>query len=213
MTTSSPATSSEKSRSAYFRRSMYTTVLSRRSNSGPVITKRVGKHPRRSVMRTGFLRLSVRLAARQRRKRPTAGPEGRGVKAKATAQSEVARCRPFARGLISRYAAMYGDADLPKGNRKPVPTWAGSKYFGKVILIGTPNEGSAWSLDSLLNGFDREFAHRSPVCQVHVRFRFHIPSAYQLLPGPKPCGPLTIGWSRSAIRPRFGQNTVGTRYQ
>jgi len=28
-------------------------------------------------------------------------------------------------GLISRYAAMYGDADLPTGNRKPQPTWAG----------------------------------------------------------------------------------------
>src|SRR6266404_6427615 len=52
-------------------------------------------------------------------------------------------------GIIIRYAAMYGDADLPLGSRKPVPTWAGAKFFDKIILMGTPNEGSALSLSSL----------------------------------------------------------------
>ncbi|MEQ1923439.1 MAG: hypothetical protein ABL952_13115, partial [Pyrinomonadaceae bacterium] len=56
-------------------------------------------------------------------------------------------------GIISRYAAMYGDADLPIGNRKAVPTWAGAKLFDKIILLGTPNEGAAGALGSLLNGY------------------------------------------------------------
>ena len=54
-------------------------------------------------------------------------------------------------GLIARYAAMYGSADLPAG--KPRPTWAGAKNFSKVFLLGTPNEGSPQSLDALINGF------------------------------------------------------------
>ena len=38
-------------------------------------------------------------------------------------------------GLIVRYAAMYGRADLPKG--KPRPTWIGTRYFNKVFFFGT----------------------------------------------------------------------------
>jgi hypothetical protein len=53
-------------------------------------------------------------------------------------------------GLITRYAMMYGKADLPKGN--PVPNWSGENYFNKVFLFGTPNEGSAGALKTLLNG-------------------------------------------------------------
>lgn len=53
-------------------------------------------------------------------------------------------------GLVARYAMMYGKADLPDG--KPVPNWEGEKYFSKVFLFGTPNEGSAGALKTLLNG-------------------------------------------------------------
>ena len=89
-------------------------------------------------------------------------------------------------GIISRYAAMYGDAELPTGDRKAVPTWAGAKLFDKVILLGTPNGGSTNSLGSLLNGhmigglrIDLPFIQDSSKFTV-----FTIPSAYQLLPAP-----------------------------
>ena len=86
-------------------------------------------------------------------------------------------------GLISRYAAMYGTADLPKTG-KPRPTWAGSKNFSKVFLLGTPNEGSAESLDALINGFSYVGGGLNlPFVQNVSKFdTFTIPSIYQLLP-------------------------------
>ncbi len=85
-------------------------------------------------------------------------------------------------GLIARYAAMYGNADLPAG--KPRPTWAGSKNFSKVFLLGTPNEGSAQSLDALINGFSYIGGGLNlPFVQDISKFdTFTIPSLYQLLP-------------------------------
>lgn len=53
-------------------------------------------------------------------------------------------------GLIARYAAMYGKADLPQG--KPQPTWAGERYFNKIFLFGVPNEGSTGALQTLFEG-------------------------------------------------------------
>ena len=89
-------------------------------------------------------------------------------------------------GIISRYAAMYGDADLPAHNAKPQPTWAGSRYFNKVILLGTPNEGSTLSLDLFVNGFTiGGFKIDLPFLQDVSKFAtFTIPAAYQLLPAP-----------------------------
>ena len=43
-------------------------------------------------------------------------------------------------GLISRYAAMYGSADLP---RKAASDLGRLETFHKIFLLGTPNEGSA----------------------------------------------------------------------
>jgi pimeloyl-ACP methyl ester carboxylesterase len=86
-------------------------------------------------------------------------------------------------GLIARYAAMYGNADLPAG--PPQPTWAGAKHFDKIFLLGTPNEGSISALSSLLNGFSYVGATgiNLPFIQDITRFDvFTIPSAYQLLP-------------------------------
>lgn len=56
-------------------------------------------------------------------------------------------------GLIARYAAMYGDQDLPAGNAVPKPNWGGEKHFNKIFLFGVPNEGSMLSLRRLLRGF------------------------------------------------------------
>lgn len=85
-------------------------------------------------------------------------------------------------GLIARYAAMYGSADLPAG--APQPNWAGAKNFDKIFLLGTPNEGSIMSLNALLNGFSYIGGGLNlPFIQDISRFdAFTIPSIYQLLP-------------------------------
>ncbi|MDQ3800813.1 MAG: hypothetical protein M3384_15300 [Acidobacteriota bacterium] len=87
-------------------------------------------------------------------------------------------------GLIARYAAMYGNADLPAGRRKPVPNWSGARHFNKIFLIGTPNEGSLPSLNSLINGFSFLGGGLNlPFVQNLTRFDiFTIPTVYQLLP-------------------------------
>ena len=89
-------------------------------------------------------------------------------------------------GIISRYAAMYGDADLPTGVRKAQPTWAGAKHFEKIVLLGTPSEGSALALSSLVDGFAIGGININlPWVQNLDKFDlFTIPSAYQLLPAP-----------------------------
>lgn len=88
-------------------------------------------------------------------------------------------------GLLSRYAAMYGDADLPRG--KPRPTWAGARHLDKIFLLGTPNEGSVQALETLLNGFSYFGGGLNiPFIQNLSRFdTFTIPSIYQLLPHDK----------------------------
>lgn len=89
-------------------------------------------------------------------------------------------------GIISRYAVMYGNADLPANGKKLTPTWVGAKHFDKVILLGTPNEGSANSLSALLNGYTIGGLRIDlPFLEDTSRFTvFTIPSAYQLLPAP-----------------------------
>ena len=89
-------------------------------------------------------------------------------------------------GIISRYAAMYGNADLPADTRQIKPTWIGSKHFNKVVLMGTPNEGSVLSLSSLTNGFSVGGIRLDlPFLEDTSKFTvFTIPSAYQLLPAP-----------------------------
>jgi pimeloyl-ACP methyl ester carboxylesterase len=89
-------------------------------------------------------------------------------------------------GIICRYAAMYGDADLRDGDGKAEPTWAGAKHFDKVILLGTPNEGSANSLNALVNGLSiGNIRIDLPFVQDSSKFTaFTIPAVYQLLPAP-----------------------------
>lgn len=53
-------------------------------------------------------------------------------------------------GLVARYAVMYGKEDLPAG--RPAPNWSGEKYFSKIFMFGTPNEGSATALETILKG-------------------------------------------------------------
>jgi pimeloyl-ACP methyl ester carboxylesterase len=89
-------------------------------------------------------------------------------------------------GFVARYAAMYGDADLPAGAGAIKPTWAGAADLNRVIVLGTPNEGSVLSLGSLLNGFAvGGIQINLPFVQNPSKFDiFTLPSAYQLLPAP-----------------------------
>src|SRR5687767_8674260 len=53
-------------------------------------------------------------------------------------------------GLIARYAAMYGDVEIPPGD--PIATWAGAKHLDKIFMLGTPNDGSILALRANLGG-------------------------------------------------------------
>jgi pimeloyl-ACP methyl ester carboxylesterase len=84
-------------------------------------------------------------------------------------------------GLIARYAAMYGDADIPTGPMQP--NWAGAKQFDKVFLLGTPNDGSILALKALIQGQTIATTIPLPIFQSFTRFdAFTIPSIFQLLP-------------------------------
>lgn len=88
-------------------------------------------------------------------------------------------------GIIARYAARYGDADLPSGAAKPRLTWAGATDINKIFLVGTPNEGAISSLNSFVNGLGLLSASKLnlPFIQDLSKFDvFTIPAAYQLLP-------------------------------
>lgn len=89
-------------------------------------------------------------------------------------------------GLVARYAAMYGEADLVPVGRKPVPTWPGAKVFDRIVLLGTPNEGSPLALGAFVNGFSLGPININlPFVQNVSKFDvFTIPSAYELLPAP-----------------------------
>lgn len=86
-------------------------------------------------------------------------------------------------GLITRYALMYGTADINSGKLRP--DWAGAGYFNTIMLVATPNGGSLPALDSLINGFSLFGSGKInlPFVQNLSKFDlFSIPSIYQLLP-------------------------------
>ena len=84
-------------------------------------------------------------------------------------------------GLIARYAAMYGDADIPAGAIQP--SWAGAKDLDKIFLLGTPNDGSILALRALLQGQTISNTLPIPILQTFTRFdAFTIPSIFQMLP-------------------------------
>ena len=85
-------------------------------------------------------------------------------------------------GLIARYAAMYGAADLPVEGAL-VPTWAGAVHINKLMMFGTPNEGSFSAFDALLNGQPVIANRKLPlVDDFRAEDVMTIPSVYQLLP-------------------------------
>ncbi len=87
-------------------------------------------------------------------------------------------------GLIARYFAMYGDADV-LGARPPRPDWRGAQSVGRLVLFGTPNAGSMDALRSLIYGYSITEANKPRVNLFKSLGRvtiFTAPSVYQLLP-------------------------------
>ncbi|HEY0100022.1 MAG TPA: hypothetical protein VGB76_13820 [Pyrinomonadaceae bacterium] len=93
-------------------------------------------------------------------------------------------------GLVARYAAMYGDADLPAGDAPgaPQPTWAGARHINKIFMFGTPNEGTMEAFATLLEGYSINEGLRRRVRLFNKLSRedaVTIPSIFQLLPHPE----------------------------
>jgi pimeloyl-ACP methyl ester carboxylesterase len=88
-------------------------------------------------------------------------------------------------GLVARYAAMYGDKDLPPEGTAPRPDWAGAGFVNKIFMFGTPNAGSAEAFAVLLEGYSVTEGLRRRVRLLNKLSREDVmtaPSIYQLLP-------------------------------
>lgn len=88
-------------------------------------------------------------------------------------------------GLIARYAAMYGDNDLPEGDGEIQPTWAGAAHIQKIVMIGVPNEGSADAFATLVEGYSitEGLRRRVPLLnKLTAEDAITCPSVFQLLP-------------------------------
>ena len=88
-------------------------------------------------------------------------------------------------GLIARYAAMYGDADLPAGEGPIQPTWSGAAHISKIVMIGTPNEGSADAFSSIVDGYSitEGLRRRIPLLnKLTAEDAVTAPSLFQLMP-------------------------------
>lgn len=55
-------------------------------------------------------------------------------------------------GLLTRYMLRYGKQGLPEDGSDPVLNWSGTHGVERVILVGTPNAGSAQALNELIEG-------------------------------------------------------------
>ncbi|MCA1602269.1 MAG: hypothetical protein LC776_11710, partial [Acidobacteria bacterium] len=88
-------------------------------------------------------------------------------------------------GLIARYAAMYGNADLPAGKETLQPTWAGASVINKIFMFGTPNQGSMEAFATLLEGFSLTEGLRRRISLLNNLTRedaLTVPALFQLLP-------------------------------
>jgi pimeloyl-ACP methyl ester carboxylesterase len=88
-------------------------------------------------------------------------------------------------GLIARYATAYGANDLPPSGVAPQPDWTGAHHIAKIFMIGTPNEGSAEALVTLLEGYSITEGLRRRVHLLNKLSRedaITAPSIFQLLP-------------------------------
>jgi pimeloyl-ACP methyl ester carboxylesterase len=88
-------------------------------------------------------------------------------------------------GLVARYAAMYGGAELQPDGAQPQPTWAGAVHINRIVMLGTPNEGSADAFATLLKGYSvtEGLRRRIPLLnKLSSEDIFTGPAVFQLLP-------------------------------
>ena len=88
-------------------------------------------------------------------------------------------------GLIARYAAMYGDADLPAGDGPIQPAWSGAAHISKIVMIGVPNEGSTDAFATLVEGYSitEGLRRRVPLLnKLTAEDVVKTPSVFQLMP-------------------------------
>ena len=121
-------------------------------------------------------------------------------------------------GLIARYAAMYGDRDLPAGDSSPQPTWAGASAINKVFMFGTPNEGSAEAFATLIDGYSVTEGLRRRIRLFSNLSRddaLTIPSLFELLPDSaatrfldENLAPVAIDLYDPAVWKRYGWSAI-----
>ena len=80
-------------------------------------------------------------------------------------------------GLIARYYALYGGKDVLQ-KEDPLPDGAGAALLNKVILVGTPNQGTLEAMKILHLGLKKGFMPMDP------SVTFTMPALYQMLPPP-----------------------------
>lgn len=80
-------------------------------------------------------------------------------------------------GLVARYYILYGGRDVLE-ETKPVPTYAGAANVRKLVMLGTPNMGSAGALLALIYG------KRVGLARVHPELIATMPSMIELMPSP-----------------------------
>lgn len=80
-------------------------------------------------------------------------------------------------GLIVRYYERYGTVDVLNGNSFPVTGYGLSK-LRRVILLGTPNQGTVTAVHKFLNGY------RVGLSALPTEGVATMPSTYQLFPHP-----------------------------
>jgi len=88
-------------------------------------------------------------------------------------------------GLIARYAAMYGAAELPAADEAPVVTWGGAAHIETILMFGVPNEGSTEAFATVLNGYSITEGANKPRRLFHKLSRedaFTGMSVFQLMP-------------------------------
>ncbi|MFN0138807.1 MAG: esterase/lipase family protein [Pyrinomonadaceae bacterium] len=84
-------------------------------------------------------------------------------------------------GLVARYAAMYGLAQPPAAN--PRPNWSGAAHINKLMMFGTPNEGSFSAFETLVKGYPIIAERNLPfVDDLRPEDVFSTPAVFQLLP-------------------------------
>lgn len=79
-------------------------------------------------------------------------------------------------GLVARYYAKYGAKDV-LDDPAPVPTYEGAKNINKIIMMGTPNAGSAESFMTVHNGL-----WLPSVGYATAEIIFSMPALYELMP-------------------------------